>query len=254
VTSAPTYQSVASDLAELCRRLSPGDRLPSEHEVAEANNVSRITARSALQELEQRHLIRRTRGAGSFVALRLPYPVRSGMPPSWSAIVRSAGHEPSHSIIGSETVRARAEVAKALLMPRGRSVVHFQRLGFVDGEVAAHQTSYVPAVLAPDLVERVGEGSLTETFVEHYGFNPDRWWSRAELAVTPASIAGQLELSGPAMAWRIESVNVCAERGSPIELTVGWLRADSFRVFLESGPTDGLTQIADIEIDEGNRS
>lgn len=240
MSSPPTYQAVAAELVELCQTLKPGEKIPSEHEVADRHHVSRITARSALQELEQRHLIRRTRGAGSFVGLRLPYPVRSGMAPSFSRIVRSAGHDPAHKVLSATTVRASAEVARALLVPRGRSVVRLERLGLVDGLPAAHQTSYVPVSVAPELAERVGDGSLTEAFVEDYGLDPDRWWSRAELAVTPGEVAEHLELAGPALAWRIESVNVCARRGTPIECTVGWLRADSFRVFLEVGPTDGM--------------
>tara|TARA_R110002126_G_scaffold172606_10_gene321380 strand:- start:8568 stop:9296 length:729 start_codon:yes stop_codon:yes gene_type:complete len=43
-------------------------RVPSENELAEQFNVSRMTARRALQELTEQNLLYRTRGVGSFVA------------------------------------------------------------------------------------------------------------------------------------------------------------------------------------------
>ncbi|MEL7210703.1 MAG: GntR family transcriptional regulator, partial [Actinomycetota bacterium] len=216
---------------------------PSEHQLADRHGVSRITARSALQELERRHAVRRHRGSGTFVARRLPYPIRAGMAPSWSGAVRAAGHEASHRLLTATTERATAAIGRRLLLPRGRSVVRIERLGSVDGEVAAHQCSWLPSADTPRLAEVLGDSSLTETLQVRYGLEPARWWSRAELRTVPAPIARLLELPGRPMAWRVESVNRTSPGAEsdarPIEYTVGWLRADSFRVLLELGPTEG---------------
>ncbi len=243
----PTYLQLAAELADRCRDLPGGTRLPSENELAAANGVSRITARAALQELEQRHVVRRQRGSGTFVANRIPYVVRAGMPPSWTAIVATAGHEPAHRLLSVETVRAPAAVARALLLPRGRSVVRAVRLGLVDGVVASHQVSHLPTAIVPDLARHLERGSLTKLLIEHYGLQPDRWWSRAEMATVPAEVGVELEVSGRPMAWRIESVNVCRRRGVPVEVTTGWMRADQFEVALEFGPTDGANEIATMD-------
>lgn len=50
--------------------LKPGDRLPTEMELAKEFHVSRITSKRALEELRARGLIYRVRGSGSFVAER----------------------------------------------------------------------------------------------------------------------------------------------------------------------------------------
>jgi GntR family transcriptional regulator, arabinose operon transcriptional repressor len=49
-------------------RLKQGDRVPSEKELAEAFEVSRITSKKALEMLAQANLIERERGRGSFVS------------------------------------------------------------------------------------------------------------------------------------------------------------------------------------------
>ncbi|HOG48937.1 MAG TPA: GntR family transcriptional regulator, partial [Anaerolineae bacterium] len=49
-------------------RLRPGDRVPSEKELAGQFDVSRITSRKALERLSQDGVIERMRGRGSFVS------------------------------------------------------------------------------------------------------------------------------------------------------------------------------------------
>src|SRR6202050_409571 len=49
--------------------LQPGDTVPSERELARNHEVSLMTARHALAELEHEGLVDRRRGAGTFVAL-----------------------------------------------------------------------------------------------------------------------------------------------------------------------------------------
>lgn len=68
------YERVYSYLLEEIRaeRLRPGDRVPSEKELAEQFGVSRITSKRALQMLAGAGVLDRRRGRGSFVAQRLP--------------------------------------------------------------------------------------------------------------------------------------------------------------------------------------
>jgi GntR family transcriptional repressor for pyruvate dehydrogenase complex len=61
------YESVLDQLDRLVRSLSPGDRLPSERELVERLNVSRVPVREALRALESMGKIEIRRNAGSFV-------------------------------------------------------------------------------------------------------------------------------------------------------------------------------------------
>ena len=62
-------QMVFDQMQELLIRgeWKPGDRLPSENELADMFNVSRITIRQALQKLSVLGLVKTRFGEGSFV-------------------------------------------------------------------------------------------------------------------------------------------------------------------------------------------
>lgn len=236
----PSYLTLADQLVDDILALEPGDRVPSEHDLAALHGVSRVTTRSALQELERRHLVRRIQGSGTFVASRIPYPLREGADPSWTATVEAAGHTPSYGDVEVSAMRASAAVARALLIPRGRSVTRLTRTGFVDGDAAAHQLIWFPTDLVPGLDDVIAEEpSLGRALPAAYGLQPERWWSRAEMTTVPGEIAHPLGLTGRPPAWRIESANRCARAGRPIQSISAWLRADAFQVFLDLGPTDG---------------
>lgn len=63
------YQRIYNDLIEGMRNKTfpPGSRLPSEKELAEQYNVSRITSKKALEMLAEQNLITRRPGKGSYV-------------------------------------------------------------------------------------------------------------------------------------------------------------------------------------------
>lgn len=64
----PLYLKIFDHLKKeiLSNTLQPGERLPTEMELAELFGVSRITSKRALEELEKEGLIYRKRGQGSF--------------------------------------------------------------------------------------------------------------------------------------------------------------------------------------------
>lgn len=65
----PLYKQIINDLLKqiLNGELQPGDRIPSEHELAQSYLVSSITVKNALAELTDKGYITRQKGKGSFV-------------------------------------------------------------------------------------------------------------------------------------------------------------------------------------------
>jgi len=71
VSTSTRYLEIADRLAAELVGCAPGTRVASEPELADRFGVGRAAARSALQELERRLLVRRVQGAGTFVNRRI---------------------------------------------------------------------------------------------------------------------------------------------------------------------------------------
>ena len=105
----------------------PGDILPSETELIEQYQVSRITVRQALEALVNDGLIYRQRGRGTFVA----HPtVEQGLSRiiSFTEDMHQRGFRPDTEIISAGLISAPAEIAEKLQIEAGEELVRLERL------------------------------------------------------------------------------------------------------------------------------
>src|SRR3546814_7987382 len=76
--AAPRYAAIKQSICDAVRdgHLKPGDRVPSEAELVQQFDVSRMTANRALRELQAAGTLVRRAGSGSF--LSEPKPIEIG--------------------------------------------------------------------------------------------------------------------------------------------------------------------------------
>lgn len=226
----PIYLRVADILEREVMRLKPGSPLASEHALAEAYDVNRLTARAAVDELERRYLVRRSRGRRTIVSRRIDYCIGPDTAPSWTHTVRAGGGEPRSETVALRRRRPTAEIRRRLGLAADAPALFLARRRYVDGELAAYAQTWLAADLVPGLENVLsGDGSLYRAFAD-YGLEPARASSRAEFVVAPAAIAEKLEVDGRPMLFRLDGETESARTGRTIETTTSWLRADVFRV------------------------
>ncbi len=230
-----TYQALADELATSLIRQDPGSRVVSENELSRLHAVSRLTARAALQELERRHLVRRVRGSGTFVARRVEYRIAADMPPSFQATVRRSGGMPSMRLVDSRAVAPPPAIRTGLKLSPAAKTLRLTRLGSVDGLLASHTTTWLPLGLAPTLADRLGGAASLMQELTDLGFDPRRRWYRAEMDVVPVHIAEELEIEGRPLVWHTTGLNGDGPNGRLLEMTEAWMRPDVFQVRLELG-------------------
>ena len=143
--------------------LGPGALLPSEPEVARDYNVSRQTARSALQALEREGLVvvrpRRGRIVRSTQRLRwhlseFERPDHTDLASSdaWESDIETQGHDPTRQDLSVERVPPPPGIAERLnLDPRTDSCVVRRHVRYIDGK---------PAIISDDYFdERIVQGT-----------------------------------------------------------------------------------------------
>jgi GntR family transcriptional regulator len=123
----------------------PGDRIPSENELAREFNISRVTIRRALQELVHQEKIVSVPGKGSFVLQPKIEPLTALT--SFSENMRASGRIPSCSQTRVTLEEPPPNVAEVLQLYATERAMHIYRLMLADGQSMAIQNSYLPSYI-----------------------------------------------------------------------------------------------------------
>lgn len=154
------------------RALAPGDKLPSEIEIAHALGVSRMTLRQALSSIEAKGLIDRRRGrfGGNFVATPRFEFDHAGLP-GFTEQMRRIQVEAGAHVLRATTRRGAADVRRHLGLKRGEQVHEVLRARSANGEPILLEETYFPAATFPALLSADLTGSLYAVMRE-YGAAP----------------------------------------------------------------------------------
>ena len=221
------WARIAHELADAIGRgiYAPGERLPSEHSLAEQFGVNRHTIRRSLASLGQIGLVRSTQGSGTYVedfAVDLVLGRRTRHRQS----LAQAGLPGGMQVLASQTVRATADVARALDLRAGTTVLHLQVIGDGGGQPLHVSDRYFPCPRFAGLDERVRQsGSITQAFAELGVPDYTRRQSRISARLPDADVAAHLKQPAARPALYVSSVNVDAA-DTPIEYACTWFAGD----------------------------
>jgi phosphonate metabolism transcriptional regulator PhnF len=161
----PLYFQIAENLKRAIEsgELQPGDRLDNEFQLSERLSVSRPTVRQAIQRLAQEGLVVRQRGVGTVVVNRRVQ--RRLALSSLYEDLSSSGREPATTVLSVEDVQADEDVAAALGVASGQTVMRIERVREADGRPLAVMRNYLPAGLLPgtDVESALSRRGLYET-------------------------------------------------------------------------------------------
>jgi GntR family transcriptional regulator len=147
----PLYLQLTAQLIHQIEQgeLKPGDKIISERELSDMLNVSRITARLAIQELLKSGLIYREQGRGTFVAESKMRNVQGFT--SFTEDMKKRGLKPGAQILMQEVIPADDTLALTLHVQPGDMVLNLVRVRTMNDRAVAIQYSYLPLKLCMGL-------------------------------------------------------------------------------------------------------
>jgi GntR family phosphonate transport system transcriptional regulator len=213
--------------------LAPGARLPTEAELTTRFGVNRHTVRRAMEELENRGLVRVEQGRGSFVAEDvLDYPL--GPRTRFSETIRRQNREPQGRIIRLEEVPAESNIAELLKLRRGQPVVLAERLGLVDGRPVVLGAHFFPAARFPGIAALLAaDASITRALAQLGAPDYRRLVTRITARMPTPEEAALLEQARSRPVLVTEAVNVDGA-GTPVEASIGRYAAGRMQMVVES--------------------
>ncbi len=220
-----------------------GTRLPPERELCELLDVSRTSLRTALAELEERGLITRHQGRGTFVTRPRLDADASGFF-STSDAMRSRRIVVTTRVIEATVVDAsghQRDEFEGLADPR---LLRLVRVRLADGEPLVIEKSWLPlgrlaGLEGADFEHR----SLYEILREDHGCFVERAAETLEPIIVTASEAALLEVprGSPALLFR----RITRDRADcVVEIAEGTLRGDRSRVLIQRRVREGWTTAA----------
>ncbi len=223
----------------VARGMGPGDRLPSEAELATRFSVARTTIREALKLLEQDGQIHVRHGLGRFVA---PATVRWPITrlESVTEMMQAMGSSVTNRVISIGNAPASDEEAGALRQAAGSTVVRLERVRSLDTRPVIYSIDVIPeSVVGSDLATIDWSGSL-RALLDGRGAAMASSTAQLRAVTLPRGVATALG-EDPRGPWLLMVQTHFTTDGRPVLYSHDYHRGDAltFNVLRRSGGTPG---------------
>jgi GntR family transcriptional regulator len=222
--ASPLYVQLSQKLAQAIRagRYQVDEALPSERVLSETLQVSRVTARKAIDQLVEQGLVVRKRGSGNYIAPKLEQPLSRLT--SFSEELHQRGFTPSSRWLSRKITLATPEEQLSLGLSTGSRVVRLERLRLADDVVMAYEMTVLPERVLPE--PQQVEASLYACLAQ-LGRAPARALQHIRALNAEPQLADRLEIPKGQAVLFITRVGYL-ESGQPVELTHSYCRSDYY--------------------------
>lgn len=149
---------------------SPGSQLPPEDQLREEFNVSRSTIRTAISRLEDRKLVHRQRGVGTYISkhLNISNPLNEFI--EFRKLIRENGYEPGYRELSSEVVPADEKTLENLHLEAGSQVLKIRKIFTANSDPIIYVINHIPLWIFEGILtsEEATRPRTTERFIDFF--------------------------------------------------------------------------------------
>jgi DNA-binding GntR family transcriptional regulator len=217
----------------------PGERIPSEPELARRRTVSRSSMRAAITLLEEEGYVNRKQGSGTYITHRPALPNDLGRNFGVTTQIASTGSRPGTEEESSSVVPAPAAVAEALGVAEGEPVCSLRRVRTANGRRVVDVTDWcLVDHLAPEDMPAIADGSIYAALAER-GLAVDHGVANLTPRNADGEVASRLGVPSGSLLLTIDQVDRTAE-GVAVLVSREHHLADAFTfTLLRRGPGEG---------------
>ena len=226
----PLYHQIYMILRNkiLNREYVEGDLLPSEDETSRAFDVSRITAKRALNDLAEEGLVVRERGRGTRVIWKgVTAPMKANVEGMLENIM-AMGLETEVTLLSFDYVKPTEAVMAALGCQPDDAVQWAVRVRHLEGEPFSHLVTWVPEAVGRNYSREDLASTPLLSLLERSGVQVTRAEQTLTAIAADAEVAALLEVELTAPLLKIQRV-VYDQLDRPVEFITGLYRPDRYQ-------------------------
>jgi GntR family transcriptional regulator len=230
----PLYHQIYLALRDDIYRgsLAHGALMWTELEVGERFGVSRITARRALKELADNNLVERRRRVGTRVIFKPAKPPIEVSADEAVESLLSFVRATEVKVIDYQRAEASPDIAEALRLQPGDSVIRATRVRSLHGEPLGLVESHVPTAVGGQLSRaKLGKKPLLE-LLQSAGYHVAEGRQVISAVAAGPTLAMQLGVEARAPLIRIERT-IYSDSGEALAHTIAQYRGDRYRLALD---------------------
>lgn len=210
----------------------PGDRLPSESELIDQYEVSRIVVRQAFDMLVNEGWVYRRRGRGTFVTTPT---IEQGLTRiiSFTEDMQRRGMHAGTKILSARLEPAPDDVAAKLNVAPGTELAVLERLRLADGEPMSIESSHLVHRLCPGILEgNYAATPLHAALMDRYDIRLVRATQAIRAVSADKPVAAQLGIATKSPLFYIERTSF-SQYGMPVEFLQLYHRGDRYVLYNE---------------------
>ena len=192
----PLHKQISNWLREQIEEgsLKKNEKLPSENELSDTFEVSRVTVRRALQTLENEQLIYRCQGLGSFVSDHRTHQSFAQLK-DFDEELAGSSLQASSKVISLRQEKVSEEVASYLNLKEDSVVVKLERIRLGNGQPIAYDITWLP-VFYGQLIEGfdLEETTIFKVLENEFEISVEKGCYRLEATVANATLASHLDV------------------------------------------------------------
>ena len=218
-------QVIEQELAD--EELVPGQRLPSEEELADRFGVSRMTVRHALHQLAAEGVLTRVQGLGTFVTEQ-PADVKPAGITRWSFERIEQAQDIKQRVLEVYECAPNLVTANALHTMPGELVVKLSRVLYLDGEPLAYRLDRISKLLVPAVDDwALGDDTLPTFLTRHCGLEFGTVEERVRPVLAEPDVAQHLGVEPDSPMLQVHSL-LFVSSGVPAILSDTIYRSDRY--------------------------